>query len=374
MNKLRVHTPSASYPVLIQAGILSQVGSYLVEHSVQPTSKLYLITDSHLAEFGYSQRVVDACEKKGFSVGVAVVEPSDATKTLHTAERLYEQMVAFGLQRNSLVLALGGGMVGDLAGFVAATYYRGIPFIQLPTTLLAHDSSIGGKVGVNLKSGKNLVGAFHHPAMVLYDVGTLSTLPVREWRGGMAEVIKHGLIGDRDLFFELLSSPIREYPDAALCESLVARACQVKISIVERDEHESGERMKLNLGHTVGHAVEQWSQYQLNHGEAVSIGIRVEAEIALQRGLLTRNERDLISSCLQTHGLPVSMDGLSPDPLSPQTLEKVIGYLQHDKKHSGSGWTCAVPRGIGEVTILRDVTYDEVVRAFTTVHNNGGTT
>jgi 3-dehydroquinate synthase len=361
-----VQTPTTRYPVVVGAGLLEHMPEYLERASVGPDRPLFVVTDENVQEVGYADQLTAVLRNAGYSVGVGVVPPSDASKTLQTAESLYEQMVAAGLRRNGVVLALGGGMVGDLAGFVAATYYRGIPFVQVPTTLLAHDSSIGGKVGVNLKSGKNLVGAFHHPLAVVYDVSTLATLPPREWRGGMAEVIKHGLIGNPELFADLAARPVPEYPGPEFTASLVSRAIQVKIRIVERDEHESGERMKLNLGHTVGHAVEQYSGYRLNHGEAVAIGLVVEAEMAVRRGWLSGSTRDQISLVLQRHGLPTRTDNFP--------FEAIARLIQHDKKNVNAHWTFALPRAVGDVAVVRDVTSEEVAAAWAAVHGeNGGT-
>jgi 3-dehydroquinate synthase len=364
--RLTVRTGSAAYPVLFSDGLLDELGQQLQELGVTTSRPLFLVTDENLVRLGYPDHAAESCRKAGYVLHKAVVAPTDASKSLATAERLYEAMVEAGIPRNGIVLALGGGVVGDLAGFVAATYYRGIPFIQLPTTLLAHDSSIGGKVGINLRSGKNLVGAFHQPLAVMFDVSLLASLPAREWAAGMAEVIKHGLIGDAELFRELLRAPLTCYPGPAPTETLLARACAVKVAVVERDERESGERMKLNLGHTVGHAVEQYSHYQLNHGEAVSIGIAVETQMAVHRGLVSTTERDQIFAALQAHGLPLRTADFP--------LAEVMEYLRHDKKHTSEGWRFALPKGIGEVVVVRDATYDEVARAWTDVHQNGGWT
>ncbi|GMA48686.1 3-dehydroquinate synthase [Alicyclobacillus contaminans] len=361
--RLSVHTTARTYPVLFEAGLRHRVGELLAELGVGPDRPLFLITDEHLQALAYPDEVAASCRRSGYAVAIGCIPPSDASKSLAMAERLYEQMVAAGLRRNGVVLALGGGVVGDLAGFVAATYYRGIPFIQMPTTLLAHDSSIGGKVGVNLASGKNLVGAFHHPLAVWFDVDLLASLPSREWAAGMAEVIKHGLIDDASLVQELLERPLTEFPGAERCISLLARACAVKVRIVERDEREHGDRMKLNLGHTVGHAVEQHSHYRLNHGEAVSIGIAVETEIARRRALVTEEEQRVIEAVLAAHRLPVRAPGVP--------LDEILPYLSNDKKHRGAAWTFSLPHGIGAVSVVRNVRPEELRTAWDTVHERG---
>ncbi|OFW76430.1 MAG: 3-dehydroquinate synthase [Alicyclobacillus sp. RIFOXYA1_FULL_53_8] len=253
-------------------------------------------------------------------------------------------------------MALGGGVVGDLAGFVAATYLRGIRFIQMPTTLLAHDSSIGGKVGINLARGKNLVGAFHPPMAVLYDVSALHSLPPREWQNGMAEVIKHTIIGNPSLFERLEANPLPLFPGADAVEQWLAEAIQVKINVVEQDEFEQETRMWLNLGHTVGHAVEQVSHYRLGHGEAVAIGMRVEAEIAAARGWLSVTDKRRIIAVLDQHGLPIR---------PPEFLfDEIVDALQVDKKHTNAGWTFVLPKSIGEVAIARDVVRQELADAW----------
>lgn len=355
-TRINVNTHQNSYPLVVGSGILDTFTDHLKELGIASDAGLFIITDETIEQLGYPGRLAKSCEKQGFRVGMGVIAPRDESKSLAVAEELYEQLLSAGVRRNGIVLALGGGVVGDLAGFVAATYLRGIRFVQIPTTLLAHDSSIGGKVGINLKRGKNLVGAFHQPIGVLFDVGTLATLPVREWQNGMAEVIKHAIIGNKELFHSLENQPISRFPGEAAAESLIAQATQVKIRVVEQDVFETETRMWLNLGHTVGHAVEQLSHYQLGHGEAVSIGMSVEAQIAADRGWLDTEQLARINRVLMGHGLPIT------PPQYP--FEQVVSTLQVDKKHTSSGWTFVLPKSIGEVAIVRDVTYEELQRAW----------
>ena len=355
-SRIPVHTRSAQYDVVIGAKLLDQLGEHLAQLGVKQESGVFIVSDETLAACGHVQRAQEACSQAGYPTAVAVVPPGDESKSLSTAERLYNALLDAGMRRDGVLIALGGGVVGDLAGFVAATYQRGIRFIQAPTTLLSHDSSIGGKVGVNLPRGKNLVGAFHQPLAVLFDVTALSTLPDREWRNGMAEVIKHGVIGDAALFASLEANPVAVFPGETQAEELVARGAKVKIQIVEQDEKESSLRMLLNLGHTVGHAVEQASSYGLGHGEAVALGMRVEAEIAAARGWLSQRDKNRLLQVLSAHGLPI----VPPD----YPLEDILAILELDKKHTRSHWTFVLPRAIGDVAICRDVTRDEVVSAW----------
>jgi 3-dehydroquinate synthase len=353
---LHVKTATASYDFVIGSGLFSEAGHRLPELGVQKDAHIFIVTDDTVNQLGYAEQIRQAVREAGYDCTLASVPPGDGSKSLEMAEELYLEMLDAGVRRSGVVIAVGGGVVGDLAGFVAATYQRGVRFIQAPTTLLAHDSSIGGKVGVNLKRGKNLVGAFHQPLAVWMDVDALKSLPKREWRGGMAEVIKHGMIGDKALFERLEKSPALDVPDSSQVETLIARAASVKIRIVEQDERESNLRMVLNLGHTVGHAVEQVSHYELNHGEAVAIGIRVETEIAHEKRLVTAEERRRIIRILERHGLPVKPPAFS--------LESIIETLNYDKKHTGKSWTFVLPNAIGGVKIVHDVTYEDVKRAW----------
>ncbi|WP_026962008.1 3-dehydroquinate synthase [Alicyclobacillus herbarius] len=355
-TRIDVHTSSRTYPFVIGPGLRHDVGEELRRLGLSPNRALFLVGDETIRTMGILRDVEDACRGAGYPVATAVVPPGDASKSWTNAYQLYQQMLSAQIRRDGVVVAVGGGMVGDLAGFVAATYLRGVLFVQVPTTLLAHDSSIGGKVGVNLPEGKNLVGAFHQPAAVLFDTECLATLPEGQWRSGMAEVIKHGIIGNPELFARLEASPVPSYPGAKAAEQLVAEAARVKIGIVEADEQESGLRMVLNLGHTVGHAVEQVSEYELSHGEAVAIGMAVEADLAVARGLLSETERDRMITVLRQHGLPTEV----PD----YPLDTILAVLARDKKNRYDGWTFALPAGIGRVEIVRGIGREELATAW----------
>ncbi|HEX5399542.1 MAG TPA: 3-dehydroquinate synthase, partial [Verrucomicrobiae bacterium] len=258
----------------------------------------------------------------------------------------YNQLAAHRLERTSFIVALGGGVVGDLAGFVAATYLRGIAFIQVPTTLLAQvDSSVGGKVGVNLKAGKNLVGAFYQPKLVVCDLDTLKTLPEREFRAGLAEVIKYGIIYDAKLFAELerdLPKLLRRDPKTLA--RVIARCCEIKAEVVGRDETEGGQRAILNFGHTIGHAIENISGYgKVLHGEAISIGQVAAAK--LSRGLLGLPQRDVerIENLFRRASLPVKTRLIAPQ------RQKLLNAMRLDKKVSGGEITFVLARKIGHV-------------------------
>lgn len=358
--RLRVSSASGAYPILIGAQLLDQAGDLLRDQGLTPGTTMFVVTDDSVAALGYADRLRQSLQTAGFRTAQAQIPPGDASKSLAMADRLYHQLLDAQVRRDGVIIALGGGVVGDLAGFVAATYLRGIRFVQMPTTLLAHDSSVGGKVGVNLDRAKNLVGAIHPPVALIYDISTLRSLPAEQWRGGMAEIIKEAIIGDAPLFAELERSPVTAFPGPE-AGWLLERAMSVKIRIVEADEHEAQLRMLLNLGHTIGHAVEQVSRYAISHGDAVSIGLRMESEIACARGWLASTDRDRIVQLLVAHGLPVT----APD----MPWSAILSALSLDKKHGPSSWTFVLPFGIGDVRIIRDVAEADVRTAW---HTAGG--
>ncbi|WDL97202.1 3-dehydroquinate synthase [Alicyclobacillus sp. ALC3] len=363
-TELSVRSATRTYPVVVGAGLLREVGQRLRNAGVAAGEHVLIVTDETVLRLGYPNTVLEGCLQAELHCSVTAVPPKDESKSLTMAEQLYNELLDAGVRRSGVVIAVGGGVVGDLAGFVAATYLRGVRFVQVPTTLLAHDSSIGGKVGVNLPRAKNLVGAFHPPIAVWYDVTTLASLPERDWCGGMAEVIKHGVIGNSVLFQQLAQDPYRVYPGNEQAEALVVAGISVKVAVVEADERESEQRMWLNLGHTVGHAVEQASHYSLNHGECVAIGMCVEAELAVQLGLTDESTRDQITSVVAAHHLPTT----PPD----YNFSEIAEILNLDKKHSKSGWTFVLPRAIGQVEIVRGVTEADLFAAWTTCRSWGG--
>jgi 3-dehydroquinate synthase len=352
MMELEVKSGKGNYSIYIGKKEYSLLPDYLEKAHIHTDSPIVLVADKNVLGLSYPQQILSILEHAGYKAYIIDVEPGDESKSLATCESIYYRLLDLGIHRTGVIIAVGGGVIGDLAGFIAATFERGIRFIQAPTTLLAHDSSIGGKVGINLARGKNLVGAFYPPNFVLYDVTVLGSLPEREWRNGMAEVIKHGLIGNKNLLARLYEHPLTSFPGAADAEQLLAAGMKVKVDIVEEDELESGIRMALNLGHTIGHAVEQLSHYAIHHGEAVAIGICAEAQISVARGYLTREEALYIKELFQKHGLPTEVPDLP--------IEDVFAKIEVDKKHRGSGWTFALPSMTERAKIVHDVTRGEV--------------
>ncbi len=282
----------------------------------------------------------------GFEAVLVTVPPGETSKCVKVVERCYDQLAQHRLERKSFVVALGGGVVGDLAGFVAATYLRGIPFVQAPTTLLAQvDSSVGGKVGVNLKAGKNLVGAFHQPRLVLCDLATLTTLSTREFRAGLAEVIKYGIIYDEPFFARLERDlPLLLKRDLKVLAEVVARCCQIKAEVVGQDETETGIRAILNFGHTIGHAIEAMSGYgKYLHGEAISIGQVMAATLSSQVAGLQTGDAARIQRLFARAGLPVAIK------LTAAKRAALINAMGLDKKVSGGEIKFVLARRISEV-------------------------
>ena len=331
-----------AYPVEVHSGALATLGEFA--RSVAPAHRFVIVTDSNVAPL-YGKR---AAESLGVDPsGILVVPAGETTKSRGTWRWLTDEMFSAGLGRDSTVIGLGGGMVGDLAGFVAATYMRGIPIIHVPTTLLAMiDSSIGGKTGVDTQFGKNLVGSFHRPAGVLADPQLLETLPLKDLRTGFAEAIKHGVIGDRHYFDSVVSAiPASLYGGGSAGDSLsglIVGSIEIKASITGRDELEGGPRKVLNFGHTIGHAVEMLSGYSLTHGEAVAIGMALESRAAERAGIATGGTSATISDALSAAGLPVAL---------PSDVEagRVMTVMRADKKVREGRLQYAVPRAIGEM-------------------------
>jgi 3-dehydroquinate synthase len=343
VRTVKVSLGQRSYSILIGGQALARIGAECRKLGLG--RRCAIISDRNVAPL-YSKRVIQALQAAGFEPVLVTVPAGETAKKLATVHACYDQLAEHRLERKSFVVALGGGVVGDLAGFVAATYLRGIAFVQAPTTLLAQvDSSVGGKVGVNLKAGKNLVGAFYQPRLVLCDLDALRTLPIREFRAGLAEVIKYGIIYDAALFRRLereLPKLLQLHP--AVLGPVVARCCQIKAEVVGQDETESGLRAILNFGHTIGHALEAISGYgRFLHGEALAIGEVAAAKLsALQLGLPAR-QVDRIAKLLQSAGLPTTLK------LTPAQKEKLFEAMRLDKKVSGGEIKFVLARQIGQV-------------------------
>jgi 3-dehydroquinate synthase len=344
-----VSTGAAVCPGYVGWGVLDGLGQRMREAGLSGTA--YVFADLPVFKL-YGKRVLQSLKGAGFAVDHHFLQPGEATKTLATAEKAYAWLAQRRAERGHVIVALGGGMAGDLAGFVAATYLRGMPFVQAPTTLLAMvDASIGGKVAVNLPAGKNLVGAFHQPRLVLADVETLSSLPERERIAGWAEVVKHGLILDRQLFDDIRANARKiQSLDKDTAPEIVSRAARVKARVVSQDERESpgGPRTLLNYGHTLGHALEAATGYEgLLHGEAVSIGMTVAAEIARRMGMLDDASARTQREALEAFGLPVKAPAVD--------WASVRAAMGVDKKVSGGKVRWVLLERIGHAVTRLDV-------------------
>ncbi|MDZ4768658.1 MAG: 3-dehydroquinate synthase [Chloroflexota bacterium] len=334
-ERLSVSAPDGAYPIMIAPGALAAIGAPDYAVGGAPAA---IITNDSIAAL-YADRLRSLLP----DATLIAIPDGEAYKTLATVALLYDRLIAAKLDRAATVIAFGGGVVGDIAGFAAATYLRGVRFVQVPTSLLAMvDSSVGGKVGVDLPQGKNLVGAFKQPAAVIIDPDLLATLPDRERRCGMAEIIKHGLIGDPGLLDWIGRAPTPEN-DAAL----VRRAVQVKIEVVQRDPYEQGERAHLNLGHTFGHAIEIISGFAFAHGEAVAIGLVAAAQLSTAIGVADASLVDRVKAWVESVGLPVSMGALDADA--------VYAAMGTDKKKSAGRLRFVVLRDLGRPEVVEGV-------------------
>ena len=351
---LPVRAPGGGYAIHLRYGALSCLGQRLREAGLD--GQVVIVSNPTVWQH-HGQTVETALQAADLAFFVCLIPDGEQYKTLDTVATLYEQLVAGGLDRSGTVVAVGGGVVGDVAGFAAATYMRGVPLVQVPTTLLAMvDASVGGKTGVDLPQGKNLVGAFKQPALVVIDPEVLRTLPPVELRCGLAEIVKAGIIGNPDLFehLEKISADVGQdgiLPyEACNWPWIIRRALEVKIGVVEEDPLEQGRRAVLNLGHTVGHALEQLSGYTLRHGEAVSIGLIAAARLAVARGSCDATLPDRLATLLDKLGLPTSLPDYAP--------AAIWEAMQNDKKRRGQRLRFVLPRRIGEVIVS-----DEVRRA-----------
>lgn len=355
--KVPVRIPGSDCRVLVGSGLLARAGTFVRETGLRGACAL--ITDENVAHH-HGDTVRKSLEAAGYRVELLVVPAGEESKAMPVAEDLCERMVEAGLDRSSFVVALGGGVVGDLAGFVAAIYHRGIPFVQIPTTIVAQvDSSIGGKTGVNARAGKNLIGAFHQPRLVLADTDTLGTLPDREYREGFAEVIKHAAIRDAAMLGELDPAAPR-----GTIAPLIARNIAIKAAVVADDEHEkTGTRALLNFGHTVAHAIENAAGYgRFLHGEAVSIGLAAALEISRSKAGLSAEEAQRVRAKLAAFGLPLTL----PSDLATDTL---IAAARRDKKFAEGQIRFVVLPRLGEAFVSEDVTEMDLRSVIETVRH-----
>ena len=365
LRTIRVELSANPYPIVIGAGALQQLGEQVRAAGIKAGTKVLVVTNP-VVEQHYGATALSSLKAAGFEASSLVIDAGEDQKTPATVVLIHDAAFERRLERGSLIVALGGGVVGDMAGFAAASWLRGIAVVQVPTTLLAMvDAAIGGKTGVNHPGGKNLIGAFHQPRLVLIDPATLGTLPEREFRAGMAEVIKYGVIGDLELFADLEAAAGRDATAGlanlsavgpALLQTLLERSAGAKARVVAADEREGGLRAILNYGHTLGHVVEALCGYGTwLHGEAVAIGMVVAGELSLELGLWGASEQRRQRAVIAAAGLPQQWPALDPGA--------VLQCLQGDKKVRDGKVRFVLPTGLGSVQIRDDVTPVQVLAA-----------
>lgn len=354
MPTVRVDLDAHAYDVIVEAGCLASAGA-LIRAAGMKQQRVAVISDATVAGF-HAKTLVSSLQDAGFTCSLHVIAAGEASKSMAQAEGLCREMTCEGHDRQSLVVALGGGVVGDLAGFVASIFFRGIPFVQVPTTIVSQvDSSVGGKTGVNIAEGKNLVGAFHQPALVLVDPRTLATLGDREYREGFAEAIKHAAIRDAQMLEELaaIDPTRREIP-----AELIARNIAIKARIVEEDEKEtSGVRALLNFGHTIGHGIEASLPYgRLLHGEAIALGMRAALQLSVAHQGLAIRDADRVLSLLRHFGLPLV---LPPEIDTATVMERVA----RDKKFTEGGIRFVLLEAPGKACVSSGLTHGDLSAA-----------
>ena len=354
MRKVSVDLGPKSYDIFIGYGIDAEIRDFVSRAAF--SGQGLIVTDTNVGPL-YGSWLQSLLQAAGLKTELAVIPAGESSKSLKTADELYTKAIELGLDRKSPIFALGGGVVGDLAGFIAATYMRGVPFIQVPTSLLAQvDSSVGGKVAVNHLLGKNLIGAFYQPQAVFMDLNCMRTLPEREMATGLGEVIKYGVIYDQDFFryLEENQAAITAREPEALTH-IIARSCEIKAAVVSQDEQEAGLRRILNFGHTIAHAIEKETGYsRYNHGEAVAIGMAGAADISCQLGLISEAEARRLESLIAAYKLPLKAEAV--------TVDAMYGDIFHDKKTVGGKVNWVLMASIGKVLCRNDVP-ESVVRA-----------
>ena len=340
--ELKVDLGERSYPILIEKGLLNRLGTEIKK--VYTGKKIFVLTDHNVNRY-YGKKVVKELEDLEYEVKLLSLTPGEATKSFYTLPTVYNELLDFRLTRSDLIITLGGGVIGDLGGFVASTFLRGVDFIQIPTSLLAQvDSSVGGKVAVDLEKGKNLVGSFYQPKAVFIDPEVLNTLEDKFFIDGMAEVIKYGCIKDKALFEFLLGLKSKSETINSI-DKIIHRCCYIKSKVVENDEKDTGERMLLNFGHTLGHAIEQYYNYTTySHGEAVAIGMYEITKISEAKGISKVGTAELIKDILVQYGLPYEMD---------IKIEDILVGIKVDKKNLGKSLNLILLKNIGESKIYK---------------------
>jgi shikimate kinase/3-dehydroquinate synthase len=356
--QVSVELGARSYPILIGAGLIAEAGNHI--RQLAPRAACAIVTDENVAKLHLPafERALDQAFIRHSRV---IVAPGEGSKSLDVYAQVCNALIGARLERGGVIVALGGGVIGDLAGFAAATVRRGMRLIQVPTTLLAEvDSSVGGKTGINSPQGKNLIGAFHQPSLVIADTDTLETLPPREFRAGYAEVVKYGLIGDAGFYAWLEANWRAVFAGGAARVHAIATSCKAKAAIVARDEYEAGERALLNLGHTFGHALERLTSYdgaRLVHGEAVAIGMACAFRLSARRGLCGLQDQARVEAHLQEVGLPVRMAGIPGWNVGP---DAILEAMYQDKKVEHGGLTFILARAIGDCFIAKTVEATEI--------------
>ena len=352
--KVKVELGENSYNIHIGENILDDVAKFIAESNF--TKKVLIITDSNVEKF--CSTLTDALKSREIKFDVVTIPAGETSKNLSVAEKIYTHAIKLGMDRKSPIIAFGGGVVGDLAGFIAATYLRGVPFIQVPTTLLSQvDSSVGGKTAVNHALGKNLIGAFYQPKAVFIDINTLKTLPEREIKSGLGEIVKYGIISD-EKFFEYLELNAEKIlaRDVEVLKQIIKRCCEIKAEVVSADEKENGLRRTLNFGHTIGHAIEQVTAYEkYHHGEAVAIGMVGAALISFALGKIIFNDVARLKNLLDALGLVTLCVGCNAEEMYKATF--------YDKKNIGGKIHWVLMRGFGDVEVTDDVSELEVKKA-----------
>lgn len=346
MPELIVEVPAqeTSYALKIEKNLLNQVGREI--SALFNGQKIMIVTDETVHTH-YGEIVLNQLKKAGFEVRCIVLPPGEQTKTFSSMPAIFSQLIEFGLTRSDLIIALGGGVVGDITGFAAETYLRGISFVQIPTTLLAQvDSSVGGKVGVDLPEGKNLVGAFYHPELVLIDPLVLKTLTDQAFADGMAEVIKYGCIKDQALFERLMEMSSREEVMDQI-EWVIETCCTIKKVVVQADEKDTSERMLLNFGHTLGHAIEAFYHYEVySHGQGVAIGMVELSKIAEEKQLTKAGTTEKMIKILENHQLPTELE-------QPADYAEILPYIEKDKKNFRGSLNVIVLDRIGQARRIK---------------------
>ena len=353
MQKLRVELQENSYDIVFEDSFKNLCPAL---YEIDAPKKLLIITDTNVAPL-YASKVQKCLEDGGFDVNVFVAPAGEENKNMDTILKMCEACMDNRLDRKSMIIALGGGVIGDMAGFTAAIYMRGIRFVQIPTTLLSQsDSSVGGKTGIDFYSGKNILGAFHQPRLVYINVSTLKTLPEREFISGMGEVIKHGVIRDRAFFDYVINNAdkIKKLESDVLIE-LSKTNCRIKAEVVSKDEKESGLRRILNMGHTLGHAVESACCFKKTHGQCVMLGMLAIFDIAKNRGLVNDADVKALKKAAEIYGFEL-VTGIAE-------ASRVLEYVYKDKKKQGSKISFVLPRGIGDTLISDDISDEEIINA-----------